>query len=63
MKLSQALNLFLISSRAARRSEHTINWYRQYIGRLITYTKDADLKDVTIEDLRLFFAYLSESGV
>lgn len=63
MKLSQGLNLFLISSRAARRSEYTIKWYQQYIGRLITYTNDADLKDVSIEDLRLFFAHLSDSAV
>lgn len=63
MKLSQGLNLFLISSRAARRSEFTIKWYQQYIGRLISYTKDAEIKDVTIEDLRLFFAHLSGSGI
>ena len=63
MRLSQALDLFITASIAARRSDYTIRWYRQYIGRLIAYTQDADLADLTKEQLRAFFAGLSGSVV
>lgn len=63
MKLSQALDLFITASIGARRSEYTIRWYRQYIGRLIAETNDAELSDLTKEKLRAFFAGLSGSVV
>jgi site-specific recombinase XerD len=63
MKYSHALNLFLVAARGARRSSYTVLWYRQYIGRLIEFTNDANIQDISIEQLRLFFAFLSTSAV
>lgn len=63
MKLSQALNLFLIAARGARRSPYTIRWYQQYIGRLIAFTNDAKIEAVSVEKLRSFFAFLSDSAI
>ena len=63
MKISQVLNLFLIAARGARRSPYTIRWYQQYIGRLIAFTNDAKIESVSVEQLRSFFAFLSDSAV
>lgn len=63
MKLSQGLELFITASIGARRSDCTIKWYRQYIGRLIVETNDSEIGEITKEQLRVFFAGLSGAVV
>lgn len=58
MKLSAAFDFFLKDSLARGLSPFTVRWYRQYIGRLISYFNDRDLDDLSSADLREFVADL-----
>ncbi|HZQ09750.1 MAG TPA: tyrosine-type recombinase/integrase [Anaerolineae bacterium] len=58
MKLSDAFDLFITDAIAAGRSPYTLKWYRQYIGRLLRYLGDVELRAVSIDNLREFLASL-----
>lgn len=58
MKLSKAIEGFILSKSAEGLSNRTLTTYRQQLDHLVLYLEDKDLGDVTTHDLRKFFDYL-----
>ncbi|TAH52955.1 MAG: hypothetical protein EYC68_04655 [Chloroflexota bacterium] len=58
MRLSEAFQLFITDLIAVGRSPYTLAWYRQYIGRLISFFGDCSLDAVSVDDMRAFLASL-----
>jgi len=58
VKLSQAIDLFLVSVRADGRKEKTIEYYRQCLTPCCAFLNDTDLESITSNQLREFLASL-----
>lgn len=62
MKLSKAVDLFLVGLLADGRSKYTSEWYRQCLTRLVAYLHDPELAAIGADHLRQFFADLHTIG-
>lgn len=60
MKLSQAVDLFLVGVRADGLSDQTEIWYRKRLSRLVCFLNDAALETITVDDLRRFIVSLRD---
>ncbi|HZQ09745.1 MAG TPA: tyrosine-type recombinase/integrase [Anaerolineae bacterium] len=63
MKLSQAIDLFIVAGQAANLAHPTIIQYQQYLGRLLDFLGDNELSNLTSADLQRFMAHLSTRQV
>lgn len=63
MKLSSAVDLFLISVRADNLSKHTSTFYRQCLGRLVVFLNDPELASISVDHLRAFMADLRSQDI
>jgi len=63
MKLSEALQGYVIASLADGLSSLTVNGYRASLVKLIEYLGDKEVAQVTTDDLRSFMNYLSNGYV
>ena len=61
MKLSRAIDGFLLHKQAEGRSPRTIADYRVCLRKLRTFTNDPPLADVDLPQLRRFFAHLAKA--
>jgi len=60
MRLSKAVNGFLIARTADGYSHHTLDSYRRRLGQMVEYLGDPPLEAVTSDDVRRFFAWLRD---
>lgn len=60
MKLSQAIDLFLVSVKAENSSLETVTWYRKRLAGLVRFFDDAEFETLTTDDLRRFVVSLQE---
>lgn len=61
MKLSEAIEVFLVSLRAENLSQETVKWYRKRLSRLVAFFSDCDLCEISsTDDLRRFVVSLQE---
>jgi len=63
VKLSKAVDLFLVSVRADGLAQNTSIYYKQCLGRLVAFLKDPVLSKITTDDLRAFMADLRSQSV
>ena len=63
MKVSEALDKFLLSRRSDGLSQETVIWYRKRLGRVVEFFNDCDLSAITTDDFRRFVVSLQEQNV
>lgn len=60
MKLSQAIDLFLVAVKAENSSLETVAWYRKRLAGLVRFFNDSEFETLTTDDLRRFVVSLQE---
>ncbi len=63
MKLSDAIEGYLLDKSAARFSPDTIRIYKTYLPIMCRYLQDPEIENVTLQDLQKFFRYLKTEYV
>lgn len=58
MKLSEAINVFIIYSQAGGRAACTVVWYREKLSRVVAYLHDPEITGIASDDLNRFIAEL-----
>jgi site-specific recombinase XerD len=60
MKLSIAIDGFILAKRADGLSQNTARIYRDALGKLVTFTSAAELESITTDDLRHWLVWLQD---
>lgn len=58
MRLSEALECFVLSMQADSLSSETILWYRKRLSRLVLFLSDKSIDEILLDDLRRFVVSL-----
>jgi len=63
MKLSEALDYYLITCRMEGKSPKTIDWYKQKLEAFVAFCDDPPVRELTLEDAREFVASLWKKDI
>ena len=58
MRLSEALDCYLITCQMEGKSPRTTSWYRQKLEAFVVFCQDPVVRELTLEDAREFVASL-----